>query len=180
MSTESKALDIINRTRTELGEELFTDFFDSITEQAGMTPEQSAALAAYVDPKSDAPQILVKRDDFASFIHRWEAEAEYIRSQEVLLAERRHNIEKFLSGLKGGLQIQLENFGVRKVAGRLHSFFIKRNPRRVEIMNEDLLPTEFIEYKATPKKAAIKDALEAGRDVPGACWANGTSHLEIK
>jgi hypothetical protein len=180
MATATKGAEIIQTTRQELQEQLFEQFFDSVREQAEMTPEQLATLTEYVDPKSEAPAVLVKRDQLAMFIHRWQAECEYLRSQEVLLAERRRSIETFLGHFKGGMLAQFLNWGVKVVEGRLHRFSLKKNPGRVVITDETLLPTEFVNYVATPNKTAIREALDAGREVPGAVFEDGNMRLEIK
>lgn len=180
MATPATGAEIVAKTREELQEELFARFFDSVLEQSGMTPEQQTALGAYLDPQSEAPLVLAKRDEVATFIHKWAAEAEFLRSQEVLLAERRRNIETFLGHFKGGMLAQFLNWGIKKVEGRLHRFSLKKNPPKIEVFDESLLPTEFMRYTPSPDKAAIKDALESGREVPGARMADETQRLEIK
>lgn len=180
MATALTGTEIVAKTRSELGEDLFESFFESVIEQSEMSPDQIATLAEYVDPKSEAPAVLVKRDQLAAFVHRWEAESAYLRSQETLLADRRRAIEKFIDGFKSGMLMQFLNWGIRKVEGRTHRFSLRKNPPRVEVFDETLLPTEFIRYTAAPDKAAIKDAIEAGKDVPGARLAEETQRLEIK
>lgn len=179
---KSKGTELVERSRNELMHELFTDMFDSLLEQSQMTPEQQSALAQYLENgQSDAPlPVLAKRDTCAMFMARWEAEAEFIRAQEIQLAARRHEIEKVIRCLKESIRIQMENWGVRKVEGRVHRFSIRKNPPRVEIYDEAVLPGEFLNYEPKPDKLAIAAALEAGREVPGARWADATTRLEVK
>lgn len=64
-----------------------------------------------------------------------------------------------------------------------HTLRIKRNPPKVEVYDEERVPTEYM--KETTKvtisvdKKAIAEALKSGADVPG-CALIQTSRLEIK
>jgi hypothetical protein len=57
------------------------------------------------------------------------------------------------------------SFGWR---GNEYSFAVKKNPPRVEIVDEEAIPPEFNDYTPSVNKAAIKSALEDGKEVPGA------------
>lgn len=67
-----------------LGGELFEEFFKSIAEQldgnAGMSDEQNAELATYLQTSNSG--ILVKRDRLGEFLARLDSEAEAIRNEE--------------------------------------------------------------------------------------------------
>lgn len=50
----------------------------------------------------------------------------------------------------------------------------------VEIVNEDLIPDDFIRIKKEPNKTLIGERLKAGGDVPGARLSNGGETLTIR
>jgi|SRR5665213_2034078 len=179
-STEMKAEMILQRTRQEMSEELFVQFFDSILEQSQMTPAQEAILRSYTDPQDKTPEILAKRDSFVDFLNFWKSRAEFLREREKQIAEERHSIEKFVGHVEGGILVQLLNWGCKKVEGAVHRFTVKKNPPRVEIYDESLLPTEYVKYAPSADKTSIRAALDAGKEVPGARYAETSSHLEVR
>jgi hypothetical protein len=166
---------IIERPLRELADELFTEFFDSILEQSALTPEQQDKLAECL--KDGA---IEKRDRIANFLWRWEAEAQYVRTREQGLADYRHQIEKVIGCIKETIKVQFENWGVRKVEGRESRFTLKKNPPKVEVFDESALPGEYINYVPTPDKRKIADDLSAGKQIPGARYADPSQRLEIK
>lgn len=108
-----------------------------------------------------------------------DGQAEVLREKEVQLASRRQRFEKFAAALRSSLHQQMLDWGIRKVEGLEFSFTVKKNPARVEIVDEARIPAEFISYKSTIDRVAIKSALEAGKEVPGAKLVQST-HLDVR
>ena len=105
------------------------------------------------------------------------AEAEAIKAEEQALAKRRKQAENKADWLKRYVAQALEGekFKTPRVA------ISYRTSEAVEILDEDLIPEEFLmiktEYK--PDKKAIKDELKVGGEVEGAVLVKRTS-LQIK
>ena len=157
----------------EVAFENFEGFFDSIMEQAQFTPDEQAALGEHLKASVE------RRDKLGNCLTWLEGQAELLRTKEKQLAERRRNFEKFSAAVRSSLHQQMLDWGVKKVEGQEFSFTVKKNPPRVEIVNEGAIPAEFISYTPTVDRAGIKAALEAGREVPGAELVQST-RLDIR
>lgn len=151
----------------------FESFFQSILEQNALTPEQQAALGDSIKTSIE------KRDQVGAFLARIEAESEALKKEEQRLAMRRRSFDRIKEVFEDSLHAQMQNWGVVKVEGHRFSFTVKKNPPRVNIINEAEIPGEFISYTPTINKMGIKDALEEGKEVAGAELVQGT-RLEIK
>jgi hypothetical protein len=163
------------------GGELFEDFFTSAAEQleasGGLSEEQNAELASYLQTENS--EILGKRDRLGEFLARLDSEAEAIRAEEKRLAARRMGFNKIAACLRISIHQQMLDCGIRRVEGRLFSFAIRKNPTRVEIRNQDEIPPEFITYEPHIDRTAIKYALEEGKEVSGAELLQST-RLDIR
>jgi hypothetical protein len=158
----------------EIAFERFEEFFQSVLDQAALTPEQQTALG------DTLRGTIEKRDSLGSCIAWIEAQAEAIGKEEKRLAARRRNFEKFHDAVCDSLHTQMKEWGVRKVEGLQFSFAVKKNPPSVKITDEALIPAEYWDYTPTLQKAAIKDALEEKKEVPGAELDESRTRLEIK
>lgn len=112
--------------------------------------------------------------------HHDTIDAEIARLQ-ALKAQR----DKIAQGLRDYLRENMERAGIEKIECPLFSIGIRKNPPSVEITNIDDVPFSFWRTPepkppvSAPDKAAIKDALKRGEEVPGA-RLNQTTRLEIK
>jgi len=84
--------------------------------------------------------------------------------------------------LRSYLKKNMLETGINKIECPLFNITLAKAPKVVEILDEDLLPVDFIEVKTEikPNKAAIKKALQAGDEVAGAALKDGTRRLTIK
>lgn len=57
---------------------------------------------------------------------------------------------------------------------------VKSTPAKVVISDEDVVPVEFFRVKRELNKAAIKAALEDGKEVPGANLSNGGTTIQVR
>jgi hypothetical protein len=86
---------------------------------------------------------------------------------------------KLAQGLKDYLLTNMERSGIQKITCPLFSLSIRHNPLAVEVLDTAALPLSYWrtpEVKppvAAPDKAAIKLALQAGTEVPGARLVQG-------
>ena len=160
-------------TLAEVAFEHYEEFFESILEQSQLTPEQQLALGEQLKTSVE------KRDKLGNCLSWLEGQAELLRAKEKQLAERRGRFEKLLHARTSSLHQQMLDIGVRKVEGLEFSFTIKKNPPRVEVLNEAEIPPEFISYSPVVDRAAIKNALEEGKTVPGAKLTQST-RLDVR
>ena len=114
-----------------------------------------------------------KCENIACWIIDLNAEAEAIRKQEIILAERRkvteakaERLKAYLSGVLGGEKMKTAkvNVGYRKSTV-------------VEIAEDADIPEAFLRYKVEPDKTAIKEALKKGICVDGCSLVEKTSIL---
>jgi hypothetical protein len=150
----------------------YEEFFDSIVEQNALTPEQQTALGESIKTSIE------KRDNMGAFLARLEGEAELLKKEEKRLADRRRKFERIGEILTEGLHSQLVEWGVKKVEGQKFSFTVKKNPPRVNIVDETKIPAEFVSYVPQISKSKIGDALKEGKQIEGAELIQST-RLEI-
>ena len=143
--------------------------------------ELNKAIADFDLEIDEETQITLARDEKIENIALWVkdllAEADAIKAEEQALAKRRKQAENKADWLKRYVAQALEGekFKTPRVA------ISYRTSEAVEILDEDLIPEEFLmiktEYK--PDKKAIKDELKVGGEVEGAVLVKRTS-LQIK
>jgi hypothetical protein len=143
--------------------------------------EDAQAVADTIE--AEAWPLEVKAQNVAYAIRNLEASAAAIKEAEAQMAERRKRIEKRAESIKEYLKMCMEVAGVNKIDCPHFALSIAKNPPSVEIDEPGLLPYRFTIQPpmppAVPDKAAIKAALKAGEDVPGARLTAGT-RLSIK
>ena len=124
-----------------------------------------------------------KATNVAKFVRNLEATAAQIKEAEASMAARRKALEKRADGLKRYLFSNMEFAGIQRIECPYFVLSIKSNPPAVDVFDAAQVPAEFMRQPepppAAPDKAAIKDALKAGKDVPGCRLVQG-SRLEIR
>lgn len=125
----------------------------------------------------------VKATNIAAFARNLEATAAAIREAEVDMAKRRKAIEKRAERLNAYLLFGMRNAGIQKIETPHFTIAVKTNPTSVVIDEPDLIPVAYLRQPppppAAPDKAAIKQAINDGIDVPGAHLAQGF-RIDIK
>lgn len=153
----------------------------AMVERLMETQDDLQAIADTIEAESYPLE--VKAQNVAYAIKNLEATAGAIKQAEAEMAARRKTIEKRAEHLREYTKTCMEVAGVSKVECPHFALTIKKNPAGVEIFEPGLVPAEFMRQPepppVAPDKAAIKAALQAGRDVPGALLAQGT-RLEIR
>ena len=156
--------------------------------------EHRAMVERLMDTQDDAQTIAdtieaesypleVKAQNVAYAIKSLDATAAAIKQAEAEMAARRKAAEKRADHLREYAKTCMEIAGVTKIECPHFALTIKKNPASVDVFEPGLIPAEFMKQPepppSAPDKTAIKAALQAGRDVPGALLAQGT-RLEIK
>lgn len=126
----------------------------------------------------------VKAENIAFVKIKLEKEAEYFQAVEDAAKARRKARESALERIKNYLRdcmIAADVKSIKKGDG-LFSFSLVEGRIKTVVADETLLPYEFTDIVEVikPKSAAIKAALEAGEEVPGAHLERGEDYVMIR
>jgi len=69
--------------------------------------------------------------------------------------------------------------GIDKVKGRLFTLAFQKNPPSVEVMDESLIPSDYIKTVTSVDKKLILEALKSGHSVSG-CSLSQSESLRIR
>lgn len=136
--------------------------------------------------EGEAWPLELKAQNYAFVVRNLEATAAAIKEAEAAMKKRRELLEKRSAYLKERLKTGMEIAGVSKLDCPHFAITIKKNPPAIDIWDEKQIPEKFMRTPepppppaSVPDKAAIKEAIDAGEDVPGAKKVQGT-RIEIK
>jgi hypothetical protein len=119
-----------------------------------------------------------KAQNYGFVIRNMEATAAAIKEAEAKMAARRKSLENRAKYLTERLKTGMEIAGVTRLTCPHFDIKIANNPASVDIYEPGLIPAEFMRQPepppAAPDKTAIKAAIQAGKEVPGAMLARGT------
>lgn len=149
------------------------------------------ALDVFTDPEEDIPANVVadtlesiegtfevKAVQIAAFAKQMEAEAEAIDTAIKSMERRKKALETRARYLRDYVKIGLETMGWKQLKHAWFVLSVQKNPASVDVFDLAAIPGEFMRQPEppppAPDKTAIKAALAAGRDVPGARLVNGT------
>lgn len=128
-------------------------------------------------------ELEVKATNVAFFARNLESIAASIKEAEAGMAARRKALENRAARMRDYLLNCMQLAGVQKIEGPYFKLAQRENPPAVIIDEPGLIPAEFMRQPdpppPAPDKTAIKEALKAGAEVPGAHLARGV-RLEIK
>jgi len=177
-------------------EQELNQFLDT---EALVPEDQLAAFqAAFLEKTQQAIQ---KRGNCIRAIAHLEAQIAGARSEENRIAAWRGSLESGLARFKDYLVRCIELSGQKKVEADNGSLAIQANPESVEITDAALIPDEFVTVTVkmpakvyrelgleldgldatfNPSKSAIKEAIKAGRDIPGADLRWGKNRLNVR
>lgn len=98
------------------------------------------------------------------------------------LKARKQVIENRKKSLREYLLRNMEACGITKIESPLFTATLRKGVESVEIIEQSQIPNEFIKVEVveSPDKRAIKAALSAGNEVPGAMLKRGATTLQIK
>lgn len=125
----------------------------------------------------------VKAVNTAMVARNMQGLAAQIKEAEQAMAARRKALENRAERLTAYLLTNMQHAGISKIESPHFCISIKNNPAAVVINEPGLIPAEFMRQPEppppVPDKTAIKEALKAGKEVPGAHLAQGV-RLEVK
>lgn len=130
-----------------------------------------------------AGELEAKATNVAMFVRNLESMAEQIKSAEADMAKRRKAIENRADHVRMYLKDNMQRAGISKIECPYFKLAIRDNPPAVVIDAESQIPADYMRTPEppppSPDKAAIKAAILAGHEVPGAHLSK-SQRLEIK
>lgn len=125
----------------------------------------------------------VKAQSVAYAIKTLQANAAAIKDAEGAMAARRKAMEAQADRIMNYMKLCMEVAGVNRVECPHFTIKVAKNPAAVQIWDEKQIPAAFWKQPETPPpapdKEAIKAAIKAGQDVPGAQLVSAT-RLDVK
>lgn len=167
------ALYVLTNQYLELAEKLADGDFDAQT------------IADTIEASGISDELAVKAQGIEFVARGAEAHHAAIDAEIARLTALKAHRQKVADGLRAYLKDNMERAGIEKIECPLFKLSIKKNPPSVEVIDPLSLPAEFWRTPepkppvAAPDKAAIKAALQDGKNVPGARLNQGT-RLEVK
>lgn len=161
--------------------------------------EQYRQLQTLADSETDIPEdvlrdtleglggeLQLKAQNVARFIANQDAMADAIDNAAAAMAVRAKRLRSRTEYLRSYLLTNMQAAGIQKLDSPELVVTVKKNPPAVVVFDEAAVPAEFMVTPAPPppppprpNKAAIKDALKSGQDVPGCRLEQGV-RLEVK
>lgn len=121
----------------------------------------------------------VKADNLVRIIRNYEAECEAYKLEEKRLADKRKAAENKIQNLKDYLKSNMIILDKKKIKTSLFNLNIQNSQPSVELVNEELIPQEYIVVKKEVAKKPLLEALKQGIEVPGATIRQ-SQNLRIK
>jgi hypothetical protein len=108
--------------------------------------------------------------NMVSFAKNLEAEEKAIKDAEQNMKDRREKLARKKELIYEYIKQGLEQTGVVNVSSELFDVKLQKNPPSVQLFDEGILPKEYFVVKTVEQvnKAAIKEAISNGIEVPGA------------
>lgn len=133
--------------------------------------------ADMLDAETDLEKVVSRALD-----ERREAEtmANAIKEREAALAARRSRYEKKADAMKALIKSVMQSADLDKLTLPEATLTVQRPRTSVDVTNVEELPQGFFKIERKADKTALKKALEAGEEIPGAELALGDETLAIR
>ena len=96
------------------------------------------------------------------------------------LSERKSRFERRQEALRSLAFKIMQTGDIKKAELPIATLSVRNGTAKVVIHDEAVLPADCVRTTIAPDKAAIKEKLSAGHDVPGAYLSNGEPSLTIR
>lgn len=120
-----------------------------------------------------------KVDNIIKLIKNTESDIEGYKVEEKRLNARRKSLENTVTSLKNYLDSNLKALNLREVKTKLFSCKYQKSKASVEVLDQEVIPREFIVTEEKVDKKKLYEALKAGQEVEGASLKENES-LRIK
>lgn len=109
-----------------------------------------------------------KADNYAVIIADLNAQEDKLKTEIDRLTKRRQTLRNNADRMKQSLQQAMETVGKEKMKTDYYSYTIQKNPPKLVLDDEEIVPNDYFVTKRELDKASLKDALKAGQEVRGA------------
>lgn len=98
------------------------------------------------------------------------------------LSDKRKVIQNRIQSIRDYLKNNMEATQISKIECPLFTITLSKPTKQVEVIDDSLLPDEFVRVKTTvsPDKVALAKALKEGKEITGAVLVDGATRLIIK
>ena len=152
-------------------------FIQHIAQNDPELAADEAAMSALLAEETDVHELMRR---LARFALEAEANAAVAKDRAANLKARADRYTRRKDHARGTLLGMMDALGLRGIKDPEFSVTLRVGTPGVVITDEAALPDAFVRVERTPDKAAIKAALSAGTDVPGAALANGMPSLTLR
>ena len=128
--------------------------------------EDAAAFQDTLEALEDA--IEDKAENIVCVLKEMEGDINTLKAEEKRLKERRQALEKKKDHLRWYLQDELEVMNIPRLKTARFTISLRDNAPKVNVIDETLIPFNFIKTAYSVDKKAVKEALENGEVVEGA------------
>lgn len=158
------------------------DYLTDLALDESVPDDNPAKMQAVKELSALAVEAKEKRDAVAYKTKKFEAEAVNMERFAEEFAERAKVYRRKADRLREMVLRSMQVSGVRRLAGDAFEYCMAKNPSRVEIVNQDMIPEQLLRKKLTvePDKAMIRKAIESGVEVSGAKLVDGEDRVSIK
>lgn len=122
-------------------------------------------------------ELEAKATNVALFARSLESLAASIKDAEAAMAKRRKALEARSERLRTYMLDCMQLAGVQRIESPHLQISVKKTPPSVDVFDAAQLPADYLRQPEVPPpapdKAAIRDALKSGMDVPGARLVSG-------
>lgn len=109
-----------------------------------------------------------KADNYAVIIADLNAQEAKLKTEIDRLTKRRQTLRNNVDRMKQSLQQAMETVGKEKIKTDYYSYTIQKNPPKLILDDEEIVPEDYFVTRRELDKASLKDALKAGQEVRGA------------
>lgn len=109
-----------------------------------------------------------KADNYAVIIADLTAQEAKLKTEIDRLTKRRQTLRNNTDRMKQSLQQAMETVGKEKMKTDYYSYTIQKNPPKLVLDDERIVPEDYFITRRELDKALLKDALKTGQEVRGA------------
>jgi hypothetical protein len=150
--------------------------------ESSETEEEQLAAEAEIE-RVISEELAHKIDSIGWFMRRCDAEADLLKQMAADVKTGLDRQEHRKQRIRDAVQYAMQRTGTTKLKGSMFTAFIREGSESVDITDPQALPSFYertIPATNVPDKNAIKSALKAGLEVPGAKLVRGAPSLQIR